>query len=273
MAAGSTRRTHSSEGPSGYPDTESLGRVIAHRGASRVAPENTLSAFREAARQGALWLELDVSLLGDGTAVVHHDAALGRVSDRRGPLSALAVGDIAGIDAGGWFGPAFVGEPLATLEQTLDLIEELGISANLEMKLHGGLPEPMALTVTAALAARAWAGARILVSSFDLGALGAMRRLRPAQPLAVLYTRPPPDWPRVLARLRARSLHIRHEALDEAILARARAGGFHVRVYTINEPARVARFRELGLTGVITDHPPLFLDDPAWAAWARSQAE
>ncbi len=141
------------------------------------------------------------------------------------------------------------------------------------MKLHGGLPEPMALAVAAALAPRPWARARILVSSFDLGALGAVRRLMPAQPLAVVCGWPPGDWPEVLARLRARALHIRHEALDEAILARARADGFHVRVYTINEPQRVARYRELGLTGVITDHPPLFLDDPGWAAWAQSQAE
>ena len=261
------------ETPRDYPDTASPGRVIAHRGASRVAPENTLAAFREAARQGARWLEFDVTLLGDGTPVVHHDATLDRCTDATGPLARLAAADLAGIDAGRGFGPGFAGEPLPTLEATLDLIEALELSANLEMKLNGGLPETMALAVAGALGARDWAGSRIVVSSFDLAALGALRRLMPAQPLAVLDERPPEDWPAALTRLRARSLHVELEALDAALLARARAEGFHVRVYTVNEPERVAPFREAGLTGVITDHPPLFLDDPDWAAWADRQAE
>ncbi len=90
----------------------------------------------------------------------------------------------------------------------------------------------------------------------------------PDQPLAVLYKNPPAAWPEALAALGACSLHIRHEWLTGEILSRARADGVHVRVYTINEPPRLELFRTAGLTGVFTDHPPLFLDDPAWAEWA-----
>lgn len=262
----------SSDSPPAYPDTASPGRIVAHRGASRVAPENTLSAFREAARQGARWLEFDVSLLGDGTPVIHHDATLDRCTNRTGPLEALGAADLAGIDAGGWFGPAFAGEPLATLDQALELIGALGLAANLEMKLHDAAPDRLAGAVGAVLARRPWTDSRILVSSFDIEPLAALRKLLPAHPLAVLYERPPPDWPDVLHGLCARSLHIAHEYLDAGILARARAAGFRVRVYTVNEPALVAPFREAGLAGVITDHPPLFLDEPAWAAWAGHQA-
>lgn len=256
----------------GRPRTDSPGRIIAHRGASREAPENTLAAFRRAAAQGARWLEFDVSLLGDGTPVLHHDDTLDRCTDRTGPLAALGAADLAGIDAGGWFAPEFAGEPLATLDQALALIGSLGLSANLEMKPHEAPPGPIAEAVARALAARPWTRARILVSSFDAGALAALRRLLPAQPLALLYEEPPANWPRALARLGAGSLHIWHECLRADLLARAARLGIAVRVYTVNDPALVAPYRGRGLAGVITDHPPLFLGDPAWAAWAADQA-
>ena len=115
----------------GRPDTSTRGRIVAHRGASRAAPENTLIAFRLAARQGARWLEFDVSLLGDGTPVLHHDRTLDRCTDGTGRLDRLTAADLAGIDAGRWFGAQYTGEPLATLEQALDLIGELDLSANL----------------------------------------------------------------------------------------------------------------------------------------------
>jgi len=261
-----------SHAPLPRPDTDTPGRIVAHRGGNRDAPENTLAAFRLASRLGARWLEFDVSLLGDGTPVLHHDATLDRCTDATGPLDRLTAADLAGIDAGGWFGVQYTGEPLATLEQALDLIGELGLSANLEMKLHHAPPEPFARAVVKALDSRPWARARILVSSYSLGALETLRRLMPDQPLAVLYKNPPADWPETLAALGACSLHIRHEYLTRDILAQARADGFRVRVYTVNEPPRMEPFRAAGLTGVITNHPPLFLDDPAWAAWADDQA-
>ncbi|MEM1162207.1 MAG: glycerophosphodiester phosphodiesterase family protein, partial [Pseudomonadota bacterium] len=111
------------------PNLPDPGRIIAHRGASQVAPENTLKAFRTADRQGAYWLEFDVSLLGDGTAVIHHDDTLDRCTNATGPLSGIAAADLSDIEAG-------EGEPLPTLSAALDLIKEFGFFANLEMKPH-----------------------------------------------------------------------------------------------------------------------------------------
>lgn len=255
----------------GGPDAAGRGRIVAHRGASRVAPENTLAAFRLAAAQGARWIEFDLSLLGDGTPVLHHDETVDRCTDRTGALNAMGAGDLAGIDSGSWFGPQFAGEPLATLAAALDLIGAMGLYANLEMKTHGGPPEPIAGKVAAALGERPWTARRVLVSSFRLGALAELRMLMPGQPIAVLYNDPPADWPDALAALGACSLHIRHNFLSKEILSEARALGFHVRVFTTNEPGRMAPFREDGLTGVFTNHPPLFLDDPDWAAWAEAR--
>ncbi len=256
----------------GRPDTSTPGKIVAHRGARQVAPENTLAAFRAAASQGARWLEFDVSLLGDGTPVLCHDETLDRCTDASGPLSSIGRDDLSGIDAGSWFSAEFAGEPLPTLDRALGLIDELGLSANLEIKPHDRPPEPVVRAVATALSRLAWAESRILVSSFDLAALEALRRLMPAQPIAVLYEEPPSDWPDALADIRACSLHIWHEFLTRDLIERARQSRFHVRVYTINDPARMLPYREAGLTGVITDHPPLFLGDPGWAAWGAGQA-
>lgn len=235
---------------------------MAHRGASMMKPENTLGAIREAGRQGAIWIEFDVSLLGDGTPVVHHDATLDRCTNRTGPLSRIGVDDLDGIDAG-------KGEVLPTLAQVLDLLEELGMFANLEMKPHDVPPAAIADVVTRELKARDWSNRRIITSSFNLKALEALRLNLPDAPLAVLYGDPPGDWAKRVMDLNAAALHLHFPYLTQSLLREAEAIGVDVRVFTVNTPQVLVPFRDLPLTGIITDHPPLFLNDADWAAWLR----
>lgn len=245
------------------PNVTDPGRVIAHRGASRVAPENSLDAFRAAAEQGVHWVEFDVSLLGDGTPVVHHDATLDRCTTGRGPLTAIGAGDLADMRLSN-------GESLPTLEAALDLLDALGFHANLEMKPHDEPVGRMSGIVADMLEARPWCRDRVITSSFNHGELAAFRARMPAMALAALYEEPAPDWRGILARLDAVALHVDHRFVSVDLLREAGRAGVDVRVYTTNEPARMAAFRDAGLTSVITDHPPLFLDDPDWAAWARN---
>lgn len=255
--------------PVSRPNVSDPGRLIAHRGASRVAPENTLSAFRAAADQGVQWVEFDVSLLGDGTPIIHHDATLERCTSATGALSAIGRADLAGIDAGVRFGTAFPGEPLPTLEQALDLLEELGFYANLEMKPHDAPPGPLAETVAEALAARPWTRERIIASSFALPELAELRHRMPDAPIAVLWDDPPADWRAEVDALGAAAVHLNFRHIRQSLLIEAVSSGIDLRVFTINEPPLMERFREHGLTGVITDHPPLFLEDPDWRNWLR----
>lgn len=256
-----------------FPKTLDAGRVIAHRGASRVAPENTLAAFRAAAAQGASWIEFDLSALGDGTPVVIHDQTLDRCTDATGALSDIGRGDLAHIHAGAGFGAEFADEPLPTLEAVLDLIEELGISANLEIKTNAEAPGHalghLARAAADALASRPDLAGRIVTSSFDEEELRAFREIAPDAPVALLVDEPPDDWRARLAALRAEALHLHHEFLSQSLLSEAQGFDFRVRVFTVNNPALMVPFREFGLTGVITDHPPLFLDAPDWESWAR----
>ena len=87
----------------------------------------------------------------------------------------------------------------------------------------------------------------------------------PEAPLAVLYEAPPPDWRARLTELNAAALHIHFTQISQSLLTEARSFGFDVRVYTINQPDLMAHFRDHGLTSVITDHPPLYLEQPDWA--------
>ena len=247
---------------SARPNVSDPGRIVAHRGASMVAPENTLGAFRSAADQGAHWVEFDVSLLGDATPVVHHDDTLDRCTSGRGPLASIAARDLSAISAG-------AGEALPTLDDALETLDALEMFANLEMKPHDQPVELIADCVANALLERRWTAHRMIVSSFSVSALAAIRRKMPDIPIAVLFKDPPPDWLDILASVRAAAVHIHFTKLSQSLLAEASEHRVDVRVYTVNDPVVLAPFRDLGLTGVITDHPPLFLDDPAWAAWSK----
>lgn len=251
------------------PNVTDPGRIIAHRGASQVAPENTMSAFREADRQGVWWIEFDVSLLGDSTTVVHHDATLDRCTTGSGPLTAVGAGALGDLDAGVWRGADFAGEPVPTLEQVLDLLDERTMWANLELKPHDGETGALAREVARALSARPWAAERIITSSFVIPELGVFRDLMPDAPVAVLYDDPPPDWRAQLTALDAAALHLKYTYLRQSLLVEAASHGFDVRVFTANDPDLMARFRDLGLTGVITDHPPAYLARDDWSGWSK----
>ena len=245
------------------PNVTDPGRIIAHRGASLAAPENTLGAFRKAAGMGAWWIEFDVSLLGDGTPVIHHDATLERCTDRTGRLQDLTAGDIEGIDCGR-------GEPLPTLEQVLDLVDSLALFANLEMKPHTQPPGRMAAIVAAALEARPGTAERVIVSSFSVSELERLRARMPHQPLAAIFNVLPANWPEIADRLAVAAIHVKFIRLSSGLIAAARRRGLDVRTFTVNDPAAVAPFRDHGLTGVITDHPPFFQNDAEWRVWGEN---
>lgn len=240
-------------------------RIVAHRGASGTAPENTLAAFRAASALGAEWVEFDVTLLGDGTPVIHHDATLDRTTNRSGPLSALNASDLAEIDAGAHFDARFTGEPLPTLEATLDLLCAEGLCANIELKPHG-TPDSTARAVIGLLGARPRVPDRVTVSSFDHDALEVVRRLAPALPVALLFERLTDGWQERAVALRAEAIHLAADAADQSAAEAAHAAGLALRCYTVNDPAEAARLAHAGIDAIFTDFPERFLGDDRWGA-------
>src|SRR5439155_1600574 len=143
--------------------------IIAHRGASGTCPENTLVAFARAAALGAHMIELDVQLTRDGAVVVMHDWTLERTTDGSGAVCDRTLAEIRGLDAGAWFGSAFRGTRVPTLAEVLAAV---GLPVNVELKPVGddGL-EARALAVVES----AGAPARVVLSSFDAGAVERLR--------------------------------------------------------------------------------------------------
>ncbi|MFZ2656310.1 MAG: glycerophosphodiester phosphodiesterase family protein [Victivallales bacterium] len=109
-------------------------QVIAHRGASAYAPENTLASFELASSMGSDWFELDCTLSKDGEVVVIHDDNVDRVSDGRGKVSEKTLAELKRLDAGAWKDPRFAGERIPTLDETLAFAKEHGIGVYIEVK-------------------------------------------------------------------------------------------------------------------------------------------
>jgi len=234
--------------------------VQAHRGASAVAPENTIAAFRAAAEQGCKWVELDVALLKDGTAVVIHDVSVDRCSSSRGNLGDMVAADLEGIDAGSWFSEAYRGEALPTLALVIERLGDLGLNLNVEIKQHAHHTSLAQLTETVHSHLRKRAPhTEIVISSFDAEALKAMHRLDPDYELAMLWSELPHDWADVLASIPASTIHLNYKSLSFGFLEEASRREIKVRAWTCNAPHLLVPFWGAGLTGVITDDPGLFL--------------
>jgi glycerophosphoryl diester phosphodiesterase len=234
--------------------------VQAHRGASAVAPENTIAAFQAAADQGAKWVELDVALLKDGTAVVIHDVSVDRCSSSKGQLGEMTAADLADIDAGAWFDPCFKGEPLPTLATVISRLGEMGLNVNVEIKQHAhhSSLEQLTRTVHEHLQQRG-TQTKVMISSFDAEALKGMHKLDPSYDLAMLWSELPANWLSVLPAIPSRTIHLNYKALSIGFLDEAKRHDIRVRAWTCNDSQLLASFWGAGLTGVITDDPRVFL--------------
>lgn len=244
-------------------------RVVAHRGASAAAPENTCAAMRRAAAMGARWAECDVRLTADETPVVLHDATLERTTNGRGRLADTRADDIATLDAGAWFAPEAVGEPVPTLAALLAVAASLGLGLNVEIKADSD-PAAAATAAAAAPLLRA-ATVPLVVSSFRPAALAALRRGAPE--LAVgLLCRATIDAA-VIAEARALeavSLHADQRGFTAAAVAQVVDAGLWPAAYTVNTPERAETLWRLGVRTVITDHPDTLLARAAATGFSDS---
>jgi len=235
-------------------------RVIAHRGASGYAPENTAAAFVLAARQGARAIECDAKLTRDGRIVLIHDDTLDRTTSGRGRVKKFDLAAIQRLDAGGWFAPRFVGERILTLAEGLELWAEHRLFPQVEIKPCFGRAGETGTAVARAIA-RAWPRhlPRPVLSSFAQRSLLAARDAAPSLPRAYLSERVPADWHRILDRLGCAALHCNHKYLTAKKAKAVKDAGFALRCYTVNDPVRAREILDWGADAVFTDFPDRIL--------------
>ena len=183
-----------------------------------------------------------------------------RTTDASGPIACVAARALQGVDAGGWFGPQFAGEPVPTLAQALACLADLGLAANIEIKAESGRGTPAGARI-AAMVADLWPAdlPAPLLSSFDADALAAAAEAAPAIERALIVDAVPPDWAAHLDRLGLRALHAALTPLDAETAAAVVDAGVALRVYTVNDPAIAERLFACGVESVFTDRPDRLL--------------
>lgn len=204
--------------------------VIGHRGAPSRAPENTIASFRAALEIGVDGLELDVHLSADGHLVVIHDANLKRTTNGQGLVHEHTLAQLKQLDAGTWFGPAFVGERIPTFDEVLDLVAKR-VPLQVEIK---GATEGVTEATLAALDARGLLDT-VMMTSFQLDRLPRVRELAPKVQIGALVwgrARTPDRTPMSPAecveatkKAKADVMLLWHECFDEPRVSAARAAG------------------------------------------------
>jgi glycerophosphoryl diester phosphodiesterase len=216
--------------------------IFAHRGSARLNRENTVGAFVAARELGADGIELDVRRTADGALVVHHDAEL----TDAGPIAELSSAELPD-----W---------LPSLRAALDACRPLQVNVEIKQRegeSGPGLDDPLALEVARLLAQRSEA-TRIIVSSFSLPAVDAVRATAPTLATALLVEVAEDPF-RALATARQHGhagVHPFFLSVDKALIKAAEAAGIAIRTWTVDDPARIAALAEMGASAVITNDVP-----------------
>ncbi len=227
---------------------------IAHRGAGKLAPENTLAAFRLGAAYGYRAFECDVKLSADGVPFLLHDATLERTSNGQGTASDQAWSALSLIDAGAWHSRAFAGEPMPSLEAIAQFVKLNAFELNIEIKPTPGTEHATGRAVGQACSGL-WQGRGTLplFSSFRPEALQGARESAPHIPRALLVDTLWPGWMKVACALDCVAVVSNHLLMDTDLRSQLKDAGLRALCYTVNESADAERLLALDIDGIITD--------------------
>jgi len=229
-------------------------RWIAHRGAGKLAPENTLAAFRVGASHGYRAFECDVKLSANGVPFLLHDATLQRTTSGQGPAEALTWDELSRLDAGAWHGRRYAGEPVPSFAAVARFCLRNDFALDVEIKPSPG-QELETGRVVAAMAATMWSSATVppLLTSFQPASLQGARETAPQLARALLLDALRPGWLDEAKALGCVAVVTNYALLDAAVVAAVHGAALRSLVYTVNDPAEARRLDALGIDGIVTD--------------------
>jgi glycerophosphoryl diester phosphodiesterase len=228
--------------------------LAAHRGAGKMAPENTLAAVRIGVAFGYSMVEFDVKLSADNVLLLMHDATVDRTTSGMGRVAGKDWRELSQLDAGTWHSPKFAGEPVPTYANALSYCRKNAIAVNAEIKPCPGRERETGAAV--AIETKALWGEQEplpLLSSFSELALEGARAAVPALPRGLLFDALPDDWVARCQRLGCASVNINWRRLTPEVIAAAHGAGLAVACYTCNDPQVVQELIKAGVNTVITD--------------------
>lgn len=237
-----------------------LPKIIGHRGACGYAPENTIESIRTAAELGAKWVELDVKLTKDQIPVIFHDDTLERTTNGSGNMADISYEDLRQLETGSWYADSFTGINVPTLEEVCEVLIEMDLGLNLEIK-----PCPGREIETAEVAldhlSRIWDDHdKLLISSFSHVSLEAsMEVANDWKRGLLLHGESPDEWPQnwkeLCDYLDCATVHLNHEMATREIVEEISDYDKPVLIYTVNDPQLARVLQSWGVDSMFTDIP------------------
>ncbi|MFF4472086.1 glycerophosphodiester phosphodiesterase [Streptomyces sp. NPDC001599] len=243
--------------------------VIAHRGSSGMAPENTAAAVDLAVRQRADFVEIDVQRTKDGRLVNFHDCTMERTTDvedlypdrPRYRVSDFTWNELSRLDAGSWFDDDYAGERLITVDEVVRHIQHTRTGLLAEISPCDQYGTTVATDLADALRGRtgyvrkALARHRLAVQSFQTDDARAFHTVLPHVPIGILDADRPTDTELTELSQWADQINPQHTVTDQALVDRVHRLGMDINVWTVDEPGAIRTMAALGVDGIITDYP------------------
>ena len=223
--------------------------IVAHRGASRAAPENTLAAMSKAIEFGADYAECDVFQIKDGEIVLFHDEEMERTTGKEGMIWDYTLAELKEMEAGSWFKEEFRGEPIPTLQEVIRFVRGK-IKLNIEIKISGNDPD-IAQKVVDIIRSEGIEN-ECMITSFEKPVIEKVKEIAPKMITGFIFDEEhPPDifegsWEYVCSK---------RNIVDEEFVQEAKRNGKKIFVWTVNYPAEMEKLISLGVDGIITDVP------------------
>lgn len=227
-------------------------KILAHRGYSANYPENTMIAFREAAKMDIWGIEFDVHLTKDNQLVVIHDESIDRTSTGKGYVKDMTLEELRTFDYGSWFAPEFAGEKIPTLAETLAVFQSTPFQINIEIKSdifeYPGIEALIANDLHAFNLED-----RVIISSFNHESIARFQQIMPNVKTAPLLASLIVNLEEYVNRLGTDTIHIPYYYGMRSIVQQAIKNGMIVRTYTVNDPAVARQLKSIGIDAIFSD--------------------
>ncbi|MCM3026168.1 glycerophosphodiester phosphodiesterase [Bacillus safensis] len=235
--------------------------IIAHRGSSSAAPENTFAAFDLAVQQGADYIELDVQLTMDQHVAVIHDVTVDRTTNGSGLVKSYTLDQLKKLDAGSWFDSQYANERIPTLQEILERYSQrVGILIEIKHpKQQIGVEKAVVDIINRFAYSR-----HIMVQSFDANALQRVKAYAPS--LRTAFIIKPSAFKLTKRKLAEYSsfadcLNMKKTMINRWLIDRIHSFGMDVFIWTVKDQKTADRMKTYPIDGVVTDHPPFFLKE------------
>lgn len=233
--------------------------VIAHRGASAYAPENTLIAIKKAVNMGADGIEIDVQLLKDGHVVVIHDTRVNRTSNGNGRVRSLTLSQLKSLDFGSWFSKEFKNEPICTLEEVFDYLKGWKGLINIEIK-RDWLEFSSIEKKVAELIAKFDMRENAIISSFNTYCTLKLKLIDKDINTGILYPASSRNSTTYARFIKVNAIHPWFENVTETMVRSAHKYNLKINAYTLDNPHLIKNLAIMGVDGIITNVPDTALD-------------